>query len=107
MTLTSKTPKHKLEVCQRGDWLAFRGPRYLGRREPNQKTFSTFPSKFVIPTLENWGNHTRALAARLSHLAQGMSSEPDNPSIADKGEGEPRPQQCFSRGTSAMPEADT
>lgn len=37
-----QTPKHKLKVCQRGDWLAFRGPWYLGKTEPNQKTFSTF-----------------------------------------------------------------
>lgn len=88
MTLTSKTPKHKLKVCQRGDWLAFRGPWYLGRTEPNQKTFSTFLLSLSFYTFENWETTPEPWELGQSPCTR-HEQWTHNPSIADKGEGEP------------------
>ena len=87
MTLTSETPEHKLKVCQRGDWLAFRGPWYLGRTEPNQKTFSTFQVCHSIPS--RTGKPHQRPGSWASHLAQGMSSAPTFLQLQTKVSGEP------------------
>lgn len=90
VTLTSKTPRHKLiKYVKRGDWLAFRGSWCLGRPEHHPKKFPTlllslsfYTSKNCEPTPEPW-------ELGQSHPAQGMSSAPTFLHLWTKVSGEP------------------